>query len=418
MTVKIMVGDVRDKLRELPDASVHCCVTSPPYWGLRDYGHDGQIGLERTPDEFVAKLVAVFREVRRVLRDDGTLWVNIGDTYAGYWGDKYAHKPFGADRTPDASTPPHKKSPDFKAWNVKPKDLVGVPWLLAFALRADGWFLRQDIIWSKPNPMPESVLDRCTKAHEYIFLLSKSERYFYDAAAIAEPTVSDGLPGNTSHKFTEAFQNGEERHRTAGGLVAYAQKKRASVARGGFNGKTNALPGREAFRAVTATRNKRSVWTITTKPYRGAHFATFPPELPELCIGAGTSAYGVCQHCGAPWSRVTESANPIHDGETATKYDEKSTAGRLAKLRQAARERGEEYSNNRITVGWSPGCQCPDNVPTAARVLDPFGGAGTTSLVAERLGRDSVLIELNPQFAELARDRIFGDAPLLTMAAE
>ncbi len=412
MTVKIMVGDVREKLRELPDGSVHCCVTSPPYWGLRDYGHDGQIGLERTPDEFVAKLVEVFREVRRVLRDDGTLWVNIGDSYAGYWGDKYAHKPFGADRTPDASTPPHKKSPNFKAWNVKPKDLVGVPWLLAFALRADGWFLRQDIIWSKPNPMPESVLDRCTKAHEYIFLLSKSERYFYDAAAIAEPTV---IPPESA---CNSFARDEKPGAVPPGNNPQKRASRVSVARGGFDGKTNALVGREAFRAVRAKRNKRSVWTITTKPYRGAHFATFPPELPEICIKAGTSEKGVCPHCAAPWVRTVETQRVMRHElpEDNPNYRPGRYTRKAGGNDEYANGGGQAFS---VKTGeaWSQSCDCQSHTPVHAVVLDPFGGAGTTGLVADRLQRNAILIELNPVYAEMARKRIHGDAPLFAEVA-
>jgi DNA modification methylase len=247
---------------------MNMCVTSPPYWGLRDYGHKGQLGLESTPEQYVANMVAIFREVKRVLRDDGTLWLNIGDSYAG-----------GGGFAPNAPTNQARAAGDKEAWGkfnpagmdrmssrigtgklaiaagLKHKDLVGIPWMLAFALRADGWYLRQDIIWHKPNPMPESVTDRCTKAHEYLFLLSKSERYYYDSEAMQEQAVQpdrkrmDRIGGN---KYVEGVKHSD-----------------GSV----FTGAN--------------TRNRRSVWTVNTRPYRGAHFATFPPALIEPCILAG-----------------------------------------------------------------------------------------------------------------------------------
>ena len=281
MTVSILVGDCVEQMKLLPDASAQTCVTSPPYFGLRDYGVDGQIGLEPTPDEFVASLVTVFREVRRVLRDDGTLWLNLGDSYA---------RTGGTDR----------KVPS----GLKDKDLIGVPWRVAFALQADGWYLRQDIIWHKPNPMPESVRDRCTKAHEYIFLLSKSPRYYFDSEAIKEPASA---PPKKCGPKNDASRN---------------DSGRTGIVRGDGE-----------------TRNRRSVWTVSTKPFGGAHFATFPPALIEPCILAG--------------SRL---------GDT---------------------------------------------------VLDPFGGAGTTGLVAQQHGRNAVLTEINPEYAEIARRRIGNEAFVL-----
>ena len=271
MSVTVLEGDSRTVLATLPEASVQCCVTSPPYFGLRDYGHEGQIGLEATPDDYVAEMVALFREVRRVLKDDGTLWLNLGDSYAG------SGKGPSQSLSAEARDMTHTMHTAFVPDGLKPKDLIGIPWRVAFALQADGWYLRSDIIWHKPNPMPESVTDRPTKAHEYVFLLTKSARYYYDAAAIAEPSIDD-------------------------------------------------------------TRNARTVWSITTQPYKGAHFATMPPELARRCILAGSKT-----------------------GDT---------------------------------------------------VLDPFGGAGTTGLVADRLGRDAVLVELNPTYAALARHRIHDDAPM------
>ena len=260
---QIINGDALKALQAMPDGSVDCIVTSPPYWGLRDYGVDGQLGLEATPEEYVAKMVEVFREVRRVLRDDGTLWLNIGDSYA-------ANRSYQVPSTKGGTKHSYSQAVGGKGSvipdGLKAKDLIGIPWRLAFALQADGWYLRQDIIWHKPNPMPESVRDRCTKAHEYIFLLSKSERYFFDSEAIKEPAVSEKPAGNKRHKYADAYNAGtSEEHRTKAGLLA--------------------LTGVE-----WETRNRRSVWTIATKPYAGAHFAVMPEALVEPCVLAGSRA--------------------------------------------------------------------------------------------------------------------------------
>lgn len=266
--VELHLGDCLESLRQMPDGSVNCCVTSPPYFGLRDYGEPGQLGLEPTPDEFVQALVAVFREVRRVLADDGTLWLNLGDSYArspakggsgpsgknrDYYGENYGNAR-GAE-VPDG---------------LKPKDLIGVPWRVAFALQADGWYLRQDIIWAKPNPMPESVTDRCTKSHEYIFLLSKSPRYYFDSESVKEPAVG-GQSGNATTFKRE-------------------NSKRSQVIPG--QGKGTHRPDRADSAPPGETRNRRSVWNVSTKPFKGAHFATFPPDLIEPCILAGCPVGG------------------------------------------------------------------------------------------------------------------------------
>ena len=264
---EIKQGDALSVLKTMPDQSVHCCVTSPPYWGLRDYGVDGQLGLESTPDEYVEKMVEVFREVRRVLRDDGTLWLNLGDSYAGQAkaGDKrFGNPEFNKNRpsrertkTPGKAVPP----------GLKPKDLVGIPWRVAFALQADGWYLRQDIIWHKPNPMPESVTDRCTKAHEYIFLLAKSAQYYYDNEAIKE----DAKP-ESEKRYKSTFHTGKK-----------------EISGQGRPGNASNTPG---YKKWTGKRNKRSVWTVTTKPFKEAHFATFPPDLIKPCILAGCPVGG------------------------------------------------------------------------------------------------------------------------------
>ena len=247
--------DNREGLKMLDDNSIDCCITSPPYWGLRDYGVEGQLGLESTPEEYVANLVEVFREVKRVLRDDGTLWLNLGDSYSGNCSQasNNGRAGFGNAR---------ERLVNRKGEGLKPKDLVGIPWMVAFALRADGWYLRQDIIWHKPNCMPESVKDRCTKAHEYIFLLSKNRKYYYDYEAIKEPlsiaTIND-------------------------------LKSRKTLNNKGTHGGTRKDLGRNRDEYVPkdGKRNKRTVWTVTTKPFKGAHFAVFPEDLIEPCILAG-----------------------------------------------------------------------------------------------------------------------------------
>jgi DNA modification methylase len=276
-------GDCRDTLRAMAAAGIQAqtCVTSPPYFGLRDYGHEGQLGLEETPEQYIANMVEVFRCVRDVLADDGTLWVNVGDSYcstSSYNAPRTSDGEFGrveGGRQPRAPIPN----------GCKPKDLIGIPWMLAFALRADGWYLRQDIIWHKPNPMPESVTDRCTKAHEYVFLLSKSARYFYDHEAVKEPASEWSGRAATFDRSGNPVAD-----HVLPGQSAAQHRPRPSVKRGGFSGKTEGLAaeGRNAFRAVTPMRNRRSVWSIATKPYKGAHFAVFPPDLIEPCILAGS----------------------------------------------------------------------------------------------------------------------------------
>jgi DNA modification methylase len=257
VTPTVLVGDVLVQLAGMPSESVQCVVTSPPYWGLRDYGHPGQIGLEPTVGDYVGKMVSVFREVRRVLRSDGTLWLNLGDAYAndGKWGGET-----GGKQAYLGDTDRQRCGREKRTTGLKPKNLIGIPWRVAFALQADGWYLRQDIIWHKPNPMPESVLDRCTKAHEYVFLMSKSERYFYDAAAISEPAARPDGGGN---------------------LVPYRVDGEREGDNANLGGSLHKIGPRDM-------RNKRSVWTITSEPYPEAHFATFPTELARLCILAGT----------------------------------------------------------------------------------------------------------------------------------
>ena len=283
---RIIFGDCRDTMRQLASDGVRSqmCFTSPPYYGLRDYGHDGQLGLEQTPDEYILNLVEVFRCVRDLLADDGVLWLNIGDSYCSSNGFGRAT----ADHLREASkaVPANNRClVPLHGSGIKSKDLIGIPWMLAFALRADGWYLRQDIIWHKPNPMPESIRDRCTKAHEYLFLLSKSDRYYFNQDAIKEPSQEW-----TGRAATFDRGGNSVADHVIPGQRAAQHRPRPSVKRGGFNGKTQDLPGREAFRAVTPGRNKRSVLTVPVKPYKGAHFAVFPAALIEPCILAGSRA--------------------------------------------------------------------------------------------------------------------------------
>lgn len=338
---RVFFGDCRDTLRDLiaQGVKVQMCVTSPPYFGLRDYGHPGQLGLEKTPAEYVAAMVDVFELVRDLLADDGVLWLNLGDSYNAHPGQrKTTDKAGERQQTVRGAT----AAPSRNVTDLKPKDLIGIPWRVAFALQEAGWYLRQDIIWHKPNPMPESVTDRCTKAHEYLFLLSKSERYFWDAEAMKEPATG-ALPGNKNHKHTAEYEDsGDEKHRTKAGLVDYAKRqrskrdsfkredsKRAEVIPGQTVGTHR--PDRDESEWDTATRNRRSVWTVPTVPYSGAHFATFPPALIEPCILAGSRSGDV--------------------------------------------------------------------------VLDPFFGSGTTGEVAGNLGRQWIGCELNPNYAPLQKER-------------
>ena len=324
--IKILPGDVLNRLKDLDDESVHCVVTSPPYYGLRDYGVEGQIGLEETPEKYVKKMVKVFKEVRRVLRSDGTLWLNLGDSYArsgkGAWKNKKIQKEV---YIPDPDSPQclMNKVPI----GLKPKDLIGIPWRVAFALQEDGWWLRQDIIYSKPNPMPESVTDRCTKSHEYIFLLSKSEKYYYDQESIKEPA------SYSTEERKSRSQDGNKR--LIGNGVNAIHPKKSDKQRGhsrrhtGFNERWDQMTKEEQ---CSGMRNKRSVWTVATRPFPEAHFATFPEELIQPCILAG----------------------------------------------------------------------CPEG----GTVLDPFGGSGTTAVVASSFSRNSVLIELNQDYIQMSIKRI------------
>lgn len=363
----------------LADGCVHCVVTSPPYWGLRDYGVDGQIGLEPTPDAFVETMVQVFREVRRVLRDDGTCWVNLGDSYNAHPGQRKTTDKAGPKQRSDRGS---IGAPSRCVNALKPKDLIGIPWRVALALQADGWWLRSDCIWSKSNPMPESVTDRPTKSHEYVFLLTKRERYFYDAEAAKESAIH------------------------AGRTISLGEK---SMSRGQANGANVAASGNgkaESY-VVVDGRNLRTVWTIPKAPYPGAHFATFPPALPEKCINLGTSEAGSCASCGKPWERVVDSErvatrpgnnSKVYVDPDGSPYQQHS--GTIIGNRDPMR-----HTTQKRTRGFQPACECgAPAVPCL--VLDPFNGSGTTGMVARQLGRRYVGLDLSTDYLDLATKRI------------
>lgn len=407
MNLDILNGDCLEMMATLPDESVDCVVTSPPYWGLRDYGGNGkvwgnqlcirdddtyvnhewegytrpsentrkndnslqlksaywnpqeqafckhcdawfgQLGLEPTPEQYVKNMVEIFREVRRILKPKGTLWLNLGDSYASGKG-RYSQIPQSTERGVISKTEGGTKKygslmnggrHDVKGHPyLKDKDLVGIPWRVAFALQADGWWLRQDIIWNKPNPMPESVKDRCTKNHEYIFLLTKEARYFYDYEAIKEP-----LKDASRTNFDTGKRNNTNQDRNDNDIASRQ------------NG------------TVFTSKNKRSVWEVGVKPFSEAHFAVFPIELIEPCILAGTSAHGNCADCGSPYQRVIEKPD--------------------------------------ITVDWEATCECNGEV-VPATVFDPFGGAATTGIAAIKNGRNAILTELSEKYVKIARRRI------------
>lgn len=395
--IRIINADVIDGLRSLPEKSVHCVVTSPPYWGLRDYGVEGQIGLESTPEEYLDKMVQVFREVWRVLRDDGTLWLNIGDSYANA-------QPRGRmEDQGDLSTGDHGElipKRDWSCWSLKQKDLVGIPWRVAFALQADGWYLRSDIIWAKPNPMPESVMDRPTRSHEYVFLLAKSAKYFYDADAVREQ-CEDFVPKEKAQNNCSTIRKEQiGRDATAIYPIRYCNP---------------------------AGRNRRDVWTITTQPTPEAHFATFPEALVEPCIKAGTSERGCCSVCGAPMERVVEKGEPLEEWKAtcgadsegrylgqSEKWLKQDALGKQTYTGFNARYKQQNASDvkRRILEGmrerisqWQPSCACnADVIPCT--VLDPFGGSGTVAKVARDLNRSAILIEINSQYVEIAKRKL------------
>ena len=385
MQTTVMIGDCLEKLKELPDESVNTCVTSPPYWNLRDYGVSNQLGLEDTPEEFVDNLVKVFREVKRVLRSDGTLWLNLGDSYANQRSGE------GADTLKNLNVNTHGyKNPTEKQektnknfnqrlnfGNLKQKNLLGLPWRVALALQQDDWYLRQDIIWHKPNPMPESVKDRCTKAHEYIFLLSKSPKYYFDSESIKEDAIYS--PSTTKEvERPKGYYKGK-----------YSEPEKA-----------NRIDG--SFKPIRSKKNKRSVWSVSPKPFKDAHFATFPMKLIEPCILAGCPEK-VCVDCGTPYEQKVETKRiPRWElPEDDKRYRPKKYENAHDKLNGSTRDHITETK----IIGLQKKCNCQTNKTKGGTVLDIFGGSGTTGIVANSHERDSILIELNKDYVNIMKKR-------------
>lgn len=441
-TVKILTGDVMDMLKRLPDNSVQCVVTSPPYMNLRDYqtaiweggdpacehikdpnktkvmgnaefnekrpgieatklpGYyydtvcekcgatkvDKQIGLEETPEEYVDKITSVFREVRRVLREDGICWLNIGDSYSGS----------GNGRNADGSTANTKGKqvtnqgsclgtikPKKMFEGIKPKNIIGIPWMVAFSLRADGWNLRQSIIWAKGcsgvykggNPMPESVRDRCTKAHENIFLLTKSQHYFYDSEAIKEDCITDIGDAKIRFGGTKYGDSDDPKHATKSGNVY----------------------------VPAAKRNMRDVWVFPTKPFKGAHFASFSMDLITPAVKAGISEKGCCPKCGAPY--VREIKRTHYKRTELPESDPRHRPNSYNGSYEDINGRGDAGYTDTQTVGWRASCGCNAGEAVPCVVLDPFGGSGTTAIVAAKNGADSIMVELNPAYVEIMKTR-------------
>lgn len=383
----LYAGDALAVLRELPEESVDCCVTSPPYFGLRDYGADGQVGLEETPQEYVDRLVEIFSALRRVLAPHGTVWLNLGDSYAsGGMGGHQSSESFHGHEGRRGLTGPKKAPP-----GLKPKDLVGAPWRTALALQADGWWLRSDIIWHKPNAMPSSVRDRPTTSHEYVFLLAKQARYYFDRHAVLEPAAWERWGDQTVPKYGGTDSGtGWMKPQPKEKLV-----KRRTVRPGIDGGQGNGV-----IESPAGGKNIRSVWTVPTQPYPEAHFATFPEELPRRAILAGCPEW-VCRTCGKPRERIVESEPvPEEEKNKPGSYDWHPTTSDLG---------GQKMQDWRDahppqTVGWTD-CGHEENYRQGV-VLDPFGGAGTTALVARSLARHSVLIELNGEYCDLIAQRL------------
>jgi len=487
--IKILKGDCLETLKKVKTNTVNTCITSPPYWGLRDYnGEEKQLGMEDTPEEFVENLVNVFKEVKRVLRDDGTVWLNLGDSYAGNSSraSNNGRAGYGTEREGVFNK---------SGQGLKNKDLVGIPWRVAFALQTDGWYLRQDIIWHKPNPMPESVTDRCTKAHEYIFLLSKSSKYYYDNEAIKEDLAdssvvrlsqqslfeqegSDRVPLKTNGKMKAVYSKSHGKYATKENEAAHRQgihanrgenlvevrnnlpkqKDLVSFLKKTTNAKKLAentdiplskiehwfrndksgfsYPTKEDWFKVrefiddwskdfneidtglssyelktdevlvSGKRNKRSVWTVTTKPFKGAHFATFPMDLIAPCVLAGCPEK-ICLDCGEPYVREVESVSVKRNElpKDDSRYRPKLYDGNYKDING----KGDAGYNQSKDLGFKKQCDCETNETKGGTVLDPFGGSSTTGIFASANNRNSIMCELNAEYIEIAKNRINKD---------
>ena len=409
MSVRILVGSALERLKDMPDESVHTCITSPPYWGLRAYeGEKGMIGMEPSFAAHLDHLVAVFREVRRVLRHDGTFWLNYGDAYAGSGkGEGNETRKQSTNRGSYQRVQEHNKA--YRAEGFKPKDLMMLSARVAIALQDDGWYLRQRNIWHKPNPMPSSATDRPTCAHEDVFLLARSRRYFYDHVAV-RTTAKEEYTKMPDGWDTEPGAHGTV-HRKGRSKGRKTDKQRGhSRLHAGFNDRWDAMSGKEQM-AMGA--NLRHVWTIPVAGYSETHFATFPPALVEPCIKAGTSLHGVCSECGAPWEReINREVNGPLEAKPYAGDGQMKMSGYPSTNGLEGTSLAQTDKVTLETRGWRPTCAC-DAMIVPAKVLDPFAGAGTTGLVAQRLGRDAILIEISEKYANMAAKRLRQDAPLM-----
>lgn len=443
----VLEGCAYTVLQTLPTASVDCIITSPPYWGLRDYGipptdwpacsyipmpglepiavpaETSCLGLEPTLNAFLAHLVLIFTECRRVLKPTGSAWVNMGDAYAtGTTAARQATTITGSD-VPGGWA---ERSQSERAGNptgCKTKDLMGQPWRVAFALQAAGWYLRQDNIWHKPNPMPESIRDRATKAHEYVFHMTKSERYYFDAAAWSEKT-SGTAHARRSYKTPDGWDTTSGKgghgsfHRDGreDGQTDYQPKRKPGVPPKSAPDHNGMIRANGSFQAavvdLVATRNKRSVWTVPTFAYSEAHYATYPPALITPPLLASTSAKGVCPTCGAPWTRQIERVDKGYDGSKYGENAVKATGGCITggTAKSTLGSSNGLLVGQTLTLGWQPTCECPSPQVSPSVVLDPFGGSGTTAEVALNHGRHAILIERGPQNIALIHKRL---APVL-----
>jgi DNA modification methylase len=427
-------------LRSLPSGYAHACVTSPPYFGLRAYLPDGhpdkgkEMGGEGTPVEYVGQMVAVFREVRRVLRPDGTLWLNLGDSYTAGGGSRNGLSKSGLKRNVTDEESRLRCCLENKVYRqgavagvttgAKPKDLLGIPWRVAFALQDDGWYLRSDIIWAKSAAMPESVEDRPTKAHEYVFLLAQQPRYFFDMEAVRTPTSAATLERDKSTRVTKgkdgqyAVQHDHETPSNPGGA-----QPRSVIAAGelGLRLRPDLTPAEvETLMAMVDPGDRDaagSVLRLGPEPCHMSHFAVMPSKLAEFCILAGTSARGCCGVCGAPWRRVVEKASREYGMGPAVTSGHKSVAANGNASVALRTPTGHTLTKTESrTLDWQPGCACPEHEPESCRVIDPFCGSGTTLVTAIRHGRRGHGVELNPEYAAMARRRVGNETPALGLA--
>lgn len=451
---RVTLIDACNGLDQLPEGSVHCVCTSPPYWALRNYGDKvissfpeitftlfgllpvtvpawtGQLGLEPDPMMFTAHIVYIFRKVHRVLRKDGTCWVNLGDSYAAADKKKRTSEQAAKNSTLVGGTLTQQQSiqPSKITGFLKPKDLCGIPWMVAFALRDDGWYLRQDIIWSKPNPMPESVSDRCTKAHEYIFLLTKSKKYFYDAEAIKKPAKellnkyawNRAIDGsiNDSRKGTgdEIRKAKQKEYKNLPDGQANIRKAR-NYQRGhikphqGFNNEWDQMTKEEQ---TSVGANKRSVWEIATRPFTDAHFATFPEEIPNQCIKAGCPEY-VCAECGTPYTPL-HSKTLIPTAKAGKKFIVDERNHNADKNDQGANREKDGHKQGHIyestLIGYEKKCKCAWHPPVGGVVLDMFAGTNKTGITAKKLNRNYVAFEINPEYEPIYKKRTHNELGL------